>query len=55
MISHRIGFARLSDRICIMENGAIVEEGSHDDLMKVRGKYYELFTSQKELYEEEVS
>jgi ABC-type multidrug transport system fused ATPase/permease subunit len=55
MISHRIGFARLSHRICVMENGEIIEDGSHDELMKLRGKYYELFTSQKELYEEEVS
>lgn len=55
LISHRIGFARLSDRICIMEKGEIVEEGSHYKLMSLKGKYYELFTSQKKLYEEEVS
>ncbi|MDT8718395.1 ABC transporter ATP-binding protein [Clostridium sp. 19966] len=52
MISHRIGFARLSDRICIMENGRIVEEGSHEELLKLKGRYYELFTSQKDLYKE---
>lgn len=52
LISHRIGFARLSDRICIMEKGSIVEEGSHEELMNLKGKYFELFTSQKELYEE---
>jgi ABC-type multidrug transport system fused ATPase/permease subunit len=55
LISHRIGFARLSSRICIMEGGQIVEEGSHEELMKLKGRYYELFTSQKELYEEKVS
>ena len=55
LISHRIGFARLSDRICVMQAGKIVEEGSHEELMKLRGKYFELFTSQKELYEEKVS
>lgn len=52
LISHRIGFARLSHRICIMENGRIVEEGSHEELMELKGKYFELFTSQKKLYEE---
>ena len=50
LISHRIGFARLSDRICIMKDGAIVENGTHDELIKQKGYYYELFTSQQELY-----
>lgn len=52
LISHRIGFARLSDRICIMENGRIIEDGSHDELIKLRGRYYELFKAQQNLYEE---
>ncbi|MBL4937335.1 ABC transporter ATP-binding protein [Clostridium sp. YIM B02515] len=55
LISHRIGFARLCSRICIMESGRLVEEGSHEELIKLKGRYYELFTSQKQLYEEEVS
>lgn len=50
LISHRIGFARLSDRICVMENGKIVEDGTHEELIKLRGHYYEMFTSQQELY-----
>lgn len=53
LISHRIGFARLSSRICIMEKGRIIEEGTHEELLKRQGRYYELFMSQKELYEEE--
>ena len=50
LISHRIGFARLSDRICVMNGGLIVEDGTHDELMKLKGYYHELFTSQQELY-----
>ena len=50
LISHRIGFARLSDRICIMKDGTIVEDGTHDELIKQQGYYYELFKSQQELY-----
>jgi len=50
LISHRIGFARLSDRICIMKGGAIVEDGTHDVLMAQKGHYYELFTAQQALY-----
>lgn len=55
LISHRIGFARLSSRICIMEQGHIIEEGTHEELLERRGRYYELFMSQKELYEEEAA
>jgi len=50
LISHRIGFARLSDRIYILNDGKIIENGNHEDLMALRGKYYEMFTSQQELY-----
>lgn len=52
LISHRIGFARMSSRICIMDGGKIIESGTHDELLKIKGKYYELFTSQQELYKE---
>lgn len=53
LISHRIGFARLSDRICIMEQGKIVEEGSHEELLNLHGRYYELFMAQKNLYQDD--
>jgi ABC-type multidrug transport system fused ATPase/permease subunit len=53
LISHRIGFARLSDRICVMENGRIVEDGGHEALMKLKGRYYTLFTAQQALYADE--
>jgi ATP-binding cassette subfamily B protein len=50
LISHRIGFARMSSRICIMDEGRIIESGTHEELLKLKGKYYELFTSQEQLY-----
>ena len=52
LVSHRIGFARICDRICIMDHGKIVEEGTHDSLLQKQGYYYHLYCSQKELYEE---
>ena len=55
LISHRIAFARLADRIVFMENGRIAEEGSHEQLMEAGGKYYELFTSQMNLYKGEMN
>ncbi len=53
LISHRIGFARLADRIVMMENGRIAEEGTHEELLEKGGNYARLFNEQKRLYEEE--
>ena len=53
LISHRIGFARLSDRICVMENGEIAETGTHDELINKNGVYASLYHAQKQLYDEE--
>lgn len=53
LISHRIGFARMADRICMMEDGNIVEDGTHEELMRLKGNYYRLFIAQQELYQEE--
>lgn len=52
LISHRIGFARLADRIVVLQNGRIEEEGSHEDLMKKQGIYYDFFMQQAQWYKE---
>lgn len=51
LISHRIGFARLADRIIMMENGKITESGTHEELLQRGGYYAKLFMEQKKLYE----
>ncbi len=51
LISHRIGFARLADRIIMMENGKITESGTHAQLLEQKGYYAKLFYEQKNLYE----
>ena len=48
--SHRIGLAKMADRIIVLDSGRIVENGSHDTLMKLKGKYYELFQAQGKWY-----
>jgi ATP-binding cassette subfamily B protein len=50
LISHRIGFARLADRIVVLKNGRIVEDGTHEALMRRKGEYAALFTSQAKWY-----
>lgn len=52
LVSHRIGFARLADRIVMMRGGKIVEQGSHEELLEKKGYYWEMYSSQKELYGE---
>jgi ATP-binding cassette subfamily B protein len=49
-ISHRFSTVRLADRIFVIENGSLLESGSHEQLMEVGGKYAELFNLQAEAY-----
>ena len=49
--SHRLGACSLADYIYVFDHGEIVEEGSHEELMKLHGKYYEMYTAQRSLYE----
>ena len=49
-ISHRFSTVRLADRILVLENGSILENGSHEQLMALDGRYAELFNLQAEAY-----
>ncbi|MCQ4120365.1 ABC transporter ATP-binding protein [Rhodococcus tibetensis] len=46
VIAHRLSTIRDADLIVVMEDGRIVEQGSHDDLLIARGAYYRLYNSQ---------
>ena len=52
-ISHRLASTRFCDRIVVLEYGKILEEGTHDSLMKKGGRYAELFDVQSRYYKEE--
>lgn len=49
-ISHRLASTRFCNRILLIENGSIVEEGIHDTLLGEKCKYYELFETQAKYY-----
>ncbi len=49
VIAHRLSTVRNSNAIMVLEQGEIIERGDHDDLLKLEGRYYELYTGKKEL------
>lgn len=53
-ISHRLSTAVLADRIYMLEDGKVVEEGSHAELMQKDGKYADMFRKQAEKYLKEI-
>ena len=50
IISHRLSTIRNADRIYLIDNGEILEQGNHDELMHLKGRYYTMFTRQAENY-----
>ena len=51
-ISHRLASTRFCDRIILIEDGKIIEEGTHESLMAKGGKYAEMFNIQSTYYTE---
>ena len=50
LISHRFSTVRHADRIAVIEDGAVAELGSHDELMELHGRYWTMFTLQAERF-----
>ena len=49
VIAHRLSTVRNSNAIMVLEKGEIIERGSHEDLLALHGRYYELYTGKAEL------
>lgn len=49
VIAHRLSTVRNANAIMVLEKGEIIERGDHDDLLAMKGRYYELYTGLKEL------
>lgn len=49
VIAHRLSTIRKADQILVIEDGRIFEQGTHDELIKKQGRYYDLFTYQSRI------
>ena len=49
VIAHRLSTVRNADAIMVLEQGEIIERGTHEELLELGGRYYELYTGQREL------
>ncbi len=52
LISHRFSTVRHADRICVLEHGRVIELGTHEELMALRGRYCTMFELQASRFEE---
>jgi ATP-binding cassette subfamily B protein len=50
LVTHRLANVRTADQIVVLEHGKITEQGSHDELIALRGTYHELFSLQARAY-----
>ena len=49
VIAHRLSTVRHADAILVLEQGRVIERGTHEELLAMQGRYYELYTGKKEL------
>lgn len=49
-VSHRLSSATTADKIIVLKDGQLIEEGNHAELMRMRGEYYTLFSTQAKRY-----
>ena len=48
IIAHRLSTVRNADRILVLDDGQIIEQGTHTELLNLKGKYYSLYQEQFE-------
>ena len=51
LISHRFSTVRMADLIVVLDDGSITESGSHEELMRSRGRYARLYAEQASAYQ----
>lgn len=51
LITHRLGSVSMADRLLVLKDGQVIENGSNDELIKSKGCYFDLFALQAERYQ----
>ena len=51
LVSHRVGFVKLADRIIVLKDGRIVEDGSSETLIRANGEFRRLYDEQAQWYD----
>ena len=46
MIAHRLSTIRSADRILVIDKGRVAEQGNHHELIRLRGRYFQLYSNQ---------
>ena len=50
IVTHRLGSARLADKIIVMDKGSIIETGTHEELLQLKSSYQKMWQSQAQWY-----
>ena len=50
LVTHRMGSCKIADRIIVVDDGQIVEEGTHEELMNKNGYYHKMYEAQAQWY-----
>lgn len=50
IVTHHLGSVKLADRVFVMKDGRLVEEGTHEELMRLDGEYARLYRTQEKWY-----
>ncbi len=51
IITHRLGLAKIADRVIVLKNGRVVENGSHKELLERKGEYNRMWEAQAGWYQ----
>jgi ATP-binding cassette subfamily B protein len=51
IVTHRLGSAKIADKIVVLDSGQLIEYGTHEALLNSKGKYFEMYESQAQWYE----